>query len=35
VWGDASCATIVARLTGEKTNVAIDGDEEDGVTRAA
>jgi Na+/H+-dicarboxylate symporter len=35
VWGDASCATIVARLMGEKTNVAIDGDEEDGVTRAA
>ena len=24
VWGDASCATIVARLEGEKTNVAID-----------
>ena len=24
VWGDASCATIVARLSGEKTNVAID-----------
>jgi Na+/H+-dicarboxylate symporter len=23
VWGDASCATIVARLEGEKTNVAI------------
>jgi Na+/H+-dicarboxylate symporter len=26
VWGDASCATIVARLEGEKTNVAIDGE---------
>ena len=24
VWGDASCATIVARLEGEKTHVAID-----------
>ena len=24
VWGDASCATIVARLEGEKTNVGID-----------
>jgi len=23
IWGDASCATIVARLEGEKTNVAI------------
>ena len=23
VWGDASCATIVARLEGEKTNVGI------------
>ena len=23
VWGDASCATIVARLEGETTNVAI------------
>jgi Na+/H+-dicarboxylate symporter len=27
VWGDASCATIVARLEGEKTNVGI-GDPE-------
>ena len=25
VWGDACCATIVARLEGERTNVAIDG----------
>ncbi len=24
VWGDACCATIVARLEGEKTNVALD-----------
>jgi len=24
VWGDACCATIIARLSGEKTNVAID-----------
>ncbi|MGB5690646.1 MAG: dicarboxylate/amino acid:cation symporter [Woeseiaceae bacterium] len=24
VWGDACCATIVARLSGERTNVAID-----------
>ena len=24
VWGDACCATIVARLEGEETNVAID-----------
>ena len=24
VWGDACCATIVARLSGEKTHVAID-----------
>ncbi|MDH3805426.1 MAG: dicarboxylate/amino acid:cation symporter, partial [Gammaproteobacteria bacterium] len=23
VWGDACCATIVARLEGEKTNVAL------------
>ena len=27
VWGDASCATIVARLEGEKTNVGIEGPE--------
>jgi proton glutamate symport protein len=27
VWGDASCATIVARLEGEKTNVGIDAEE--------
>lgn len=26
VWGDACCATIVARLSGEKTNVAIDAE---------
>ncbi len=25
VWGDACCATIVARLQGEQTNVSIDG----------
>ncbi len=25
VWGDVCCATIVARLSGERTNVAIDG----------
>ena len=24
IWGDASCATIVARLQGEETKVAID-----------
>ncbi|MEJ2518611.1 MAG: dicarboxylate/amino acid:cation symporter [Methyloceanibacter sp.] len=24
VWGDACCATIIARLRGEKTNVAVD-----------
>ncbi len=24
IWGDASCATIVARLSGEKTKVALD-----------
>ena len=29
VWGDASCATIVARLSGERTNMAIGGDEEE------
>ena len=28
VWGDACCATIIARLQGEKTFVAIDGDDE-------
>jgi len=27
VWGDACCATIVARLSGEKTNVAIENGE--------
>jgi Na+/H+-dicarboxylate symporter len=27
VWGDACCATIVARLSGEKTNVALDNGE--------
>ncbi|MDH3363899.1 MAG: dicarboxylate/amino acid:cation symporter [Gammaproteobacteria bacterium] len=26
IWGDASCATIVARLEGEKTKVDIDGE---------
>jgi Na+/H+-dicarboxylate symporter len=26
VWGDCSCATIVARLEGEKTNVAVDSE---------
>jgi Na+/H+-dicarboxylate symporter len=26
VWGDCTCATIVARLDGEKTNVAIDAE---------
>ncbi len=26
VWGDASCATIVARLEGEKTNVGIEAE---------
>jgi Na+/H+-dicarboxylate symporter len=25
VWGDCCCATIVARLSGERTNVAIEG----------
>ena len=25
VWGDACCATIVARLSGERTNVALEG----------
>ena len=28
VWGDATCATIVARLEGEKTNVGIDSEPE-------
>jgi Na+/H+-dicarboxylate symporter len=28
VWGDACCATIVARLEGEKTHVALDGEAE-------
>ena len=27
VWGDACCATIVARLSGERTHVAIDNGE--------
>ena len=26
IWGDCSCATIVARLSGEETKVAIDGE---------
>ena len=29
VWGDACCATIVARLEGETTNVAINGEAEE------
>jgi len=28
VWGDATCATIVARLDGEKTNVSLDAAKE-------
>ena len=28
VWGDAACATIVARLDGERTNVALNATEE-------
>ncbi len=28
VWGDACCATIVARLEGEKTHVALEGNNE-------
>ncbi len=28
VWGDAVCATIVARLSGEKTNVGLNDDQE-------
>ena len=28
VWGDACCATIVARLSGEKTHVGLEGDDE-------
>ena len=28
VWGDACCATIVARLSGEKTHVALEDDDE-------
>jgi Na+/H+-dicarboxylate symporter len=28
VWGDACCATIVARLSGERTHVALEGPEE-------
>ena len=28
IWGDACCATIVARLSGEKTHVALEGDDE-------
>jgi Na+/H+-dicarboxylate symporter len=34
VWGDACCATIVARLEGEKTNVAIEGDDDPEEARA-
>jgi Na+/H+-dicarboxylate symporter len=29
IWGDACCATIVARLSGEKTHVALEGEEPD------
>ena len=29
VWGDACCATIVARLEGEQTNVAIEEPEQE------
>jgi Na+/H+-dicarboxylate symporter len=29
VWGDACCATIVARLSGERTKVAIEGPEDE------
>ncbi|MDJ0918913.1 MAG: dicarboxylate/amino acid:cation symporter [Woeseiaceae bacterium] len=25
IWGDATCATIIARLSGEKTNVGVEG----------
>ncbi len=28
IWGDAACATIVARLAGEKTHVGIEGEAE-------
>jgi proton glutamate symport protein len=28
IWGDACCATIVARLSGEKTLVALEGNDE-------
>jgi len=31
IWGDACCATIVARLQGEKTKVGIEGDDEEAV----
>lgn len=34
VWGDACCATIVARLEGETTRVALDGEYEE-VEKAA
>jgi Na+/H+-dicarboxylate symporter len=27
IWGDACCATIVARLSGEKTHVGLEGDD--------
>jgi len=29
IWGDAACATIIARLSGEKTRVGIEGEEEE------
>ena len=35
VWGDACCATIVARLQGEKTHVALDADSEEPREQAA
>jgi proton glutamate symport protein len=30
IWGDACCATIVARLSGEKTLVSLEGNDEPG-----
>ena len=32
IFGDACCATIVARLTGEKTNVGLEGEDLEHVT---
>ncbi|HEY5642645.1 MAG TPA: dicarboxylate/amino acid:cation symporter [Gammaproteobacteria bacterium] len=34
IWGDACCATIVARLEGEKTRVGIEGDGDEEKARA-